>query len=105
MPTYDYECRGCGHRFERFQGIQEPKFRTCPSCRRRRLVRLVGAGSGLIFRGSGFYETDYKRARSPAPASGEGASSPPGSGPSDGAASGPPAPAGGPAEKEGGSGA
>lgn len=62
MPTYDYECQACQHRFERYQEIRAPKLRTCPACGKRRLHRLVGAGAGLIFRGSGFYETDYKRA-------------------------------------------
>jgi putative FmdB family regulatory protein len=62
MPTYDYACEACGHRFERYQEMSEKKLRTCPKCGKRRLARLVGAGAGLIFRGTGFYVTDYKRA-------------------------------------------
>ena len=62
MPTYDYECGACGHRFEHFQGISEPVLRKCPECRRLKLVRLIGTGAGILFKGSGFYETDYKRA-------------------------------------------
>lgn len=62
MPTYDYECRACGHAFERFQEITARKLRTCPECGKPKLERLIGRGMGLIFRGSGFYETDYKRA-------------------------------------------
>ena len=60
MPTYDYVCRGCGHAFEHFQSMSDPRLRTCPKCKKRKLVRLVGAGAGLIFKGSGFYQTDYR---------------------------------------------
>jgi putative FmdB family regulatory protein len=65
MPTYDYRCEACGHAFEQFQNITEKKRRKCPDCGKSALVRLFGAGVGVIFRGSGFYETDYKRARTP----------------------------------------
>ena len=61
MPTYDYECDACGHRFEMFQTFSERVRRKCPVCDRLRLRRLIGAGGGIIFKGSGFYETDYKR--------------------------------------------
>ena len=61
MPTYDYECQACSHHFERWQEMSARKLRTCPECGKRKLVRLVGAGAGVIFKGSGFYETDYKR--------------------------------------------
>lgn len=76
MPTYDYVCEGCGHRFEHFQSMNSRRLRKCPECGERKLERLVGAGAGLIFKGSGFYETDYKRAgpgskRSSAGADGE----------------------------------
>ena len=64
MPTYEYECGACGHRFEHFQSMTSKKLRKCPECERRKLVRLVGSGAGLIFKGSGFYETDYKRSGS-----------------------------------------
>jgi len=60
MPTYDYRCNGCGHTFEHFQGLSEPLLTRCPECRRKKLERLIGAGAGLIFRGSGFYITDYR---------------------------------------------
>jgi putative FmdB family regulatory protein len=63
VPTYDYECSACGHAFEQWQGIQDAKLRVCPKCKKPKLVRLVGRGAGLIFKGSGFYETDYKRSR------------------------------------------
>lgn len=62
MPTYDYECRFCEHRFEHFQGLSDAKLRKCPSCGRNGLDRLFGTGAGVVFKGSGFYETDYKRA-------------------------------------------
>ncbi|MEO0079054.1 MAG: FmdB family zinc ribbon protein [candidate division WOR-3 bacterium] len=62
MPTYEYHCHHCGHRFERFQGITEPPVRRCPKCRRNgRVERLISGGSGLVFKGSGFYITDYCR--------------------------------------------
>lgn len=62
MPTYDYACRFCEHSFEHFQGINEPLKRKCPQCGRMGLDRLFGTGIGVVFKGSGFYETDYKRA-------------------------------------------
>ncbi|MHC4599759.1 MAG: FmdB family zinc ribbon protein [Planctomycetota bacterium] len=60
MPTYDYECRNCRHAFEEFQSITANPLRKCPSCGKRSLERLIGAGAGVIFRGSGFYTTDYR---------------------------------------------
>ena len=75
MPTYDYECNACGHAFERWQEMSARKLRTCPECGKRRLIRLVGAGAGVIFRGSGFYETDYKRKESRPPSSTSSSSS------------------------------
>jgi len=60
MPTYDYECRACGHTFERFQSISAPAIRKCPRCGKRGVRRLIGTGAGIIFKGSGFYETDYR---------------------------------------------
>ncbi len=60
MPTYDYHCDACDHRFEEFQSITADPLRVCPSCRSRKLRRLISAGAGVLFRGSGFYETDYR---------------------------------------------
>ena len=60
MPTYDYKCEVCGHTFEAFQSMQEDPIRVCPSCGEEKVKRLISAGAGLIFKGSGFYITDYK---------------------------------------------
>jgi putative FmdB family regulatory protein len=60
MPTYDYECTKCGYSFEVFQKISEEPLQMCPECKGK-LKKLIGAGCGLIFKGSGFYITDYKR--------------------------------------------
>ena len=62
MPTYDYECNACGHPFELFQGINDPIKRKCPECGRLKLQRLFGTGAAVVFKGSGFYETDYRSA-------------------------------------------
>lgn len=61
MPTYQYECGSCGHAFEAFQSMADKKLKKCPVCARPQLKRLIGSGSGIIFKGTGFYETDYKR--------------------------------------------
>lgn len=60
MPTYEYECRKCKHRFEKFQSITDKPIKTCPKCKARQVVRLIGGGAGIIFKGSGFYQTDYR---------------------------------------------
>jgi len=60
MPTYDYKCTNCDYKFEYFQSMKDPLLQVCPECSGK-LKRLIGTGSGLIFKGSGFYETDYKR--------------------------------------------
>ena len=60
MPTYEYICEGCGHQFEQFQSITARPLRVCPRCKKRGLKRLIGTGSGVIFKGSGFYQTDYR---------------------------------------------
>ena len=61
MPTYDYTCDLCGHEFEVFQRMSEKPLLECPDCNGMGLRRLIGTGAGVIFKGSGFYETDYKR--------------------------------------------
>jgi putative FmdB family regulatory protein len=61
MPTYDYGCSDCGHRFEVFEGISAKGFRGCPKCGQEKARRLLSTGSGVIFKGTGFYTTDYKR--------------------------------------------
>jgi len=61
MPTYEYECGACQHAFEFFQAMSDKPLKVCPACKKRKLIRLIGAGAGIIFKGSGFYETDYKR--------------------------------------------
>ncbi|MEM0964744.1 MAG: FmdB family zinc ribbon protein [Verrucomicrobiota bacterium] len=60
MPTYDYECSVCNYETEVFQSMKDDPLRKCPKCKRLKLVRKIGGGAGLIFKGSGFYETDYK---------------------------------------------
>ena len=60
MPTYDYLCDNCGETFEKFQSITSKALRKCRACGKMRLKRLIGTGSGIIFKGSGFYETDYR---------------------------------------------
>ena len=62
MPTYDYVCGACGHEFEMFQSMSDKPIKACPNCRKRQAKRLIGTGAGIIFKGSGFYETDYKQA-------------------------------------------
>ena len=59
MPTYEYQCEQCGHRFERFQKMSEEPSKKCPRCGTR-VHRLIGAGGGIIFKGRGFYATDYR---------------------------------------------
>ena len=60
MPTYDYLCEACDHEFELFQTISEPIKRKCPECKKPKLRRLFGTGAAVVFKGSGFYQTDYR---------------------------------------------
>jgi putative FmdB family regulatory protein len=60
VPTYGYECQACGHGFEEFQSITAGARRKCPSCGKLKLQRLIGPGAAVIFKGGGFYETDYR---------------------------------------------
>ncbi len=61
MPTYDYRCTACGHRFERFESINETGAKPCLKCNKKKAKRMLGAGAGLIFKGAGFYTTDSKK--------------------------------------------
>ncbi|HJZ91781.1 MAG TPA: zinc ribbon domain-containing protein [Gemmataceae bacterium] len=60
MPTYDYACDACGHRFEEFQSFSADPLKWCPKCQTDKLRRLFGTGAAILFKGSGFYETDYR---------------------------------------------
>jgi len=65
MPTYEYACPKCGHTFERFQSMSDAPLKKCPKCKKTGVKRLIGGGAGLIFKGSGFYITDYKNKKQP----------------------------------------
>jgi putative FmdB family regulatory protein len=60
MPTYEYQCKACGDKFEAFQSISAKPIKKCPACGKNTVQRLISAGAGIIFKGSGFYETDYR---------------------------------------------
>lgn len=60
MPTYDYECSQCDNKWEEFQSITAKPIRKCPACGKLKAKRIIGAGAGIIFKGSGFYQTDYR---------------------------------------------
>jgi putative FmdB family regulatory protein len=60
MPTYQYKCEACGFEFEKFQSIKAPAVKKCPQCGKSQVKRLIGMGSGVIFKGGGFYTTDYR---------------------------------------------
>jgi putative FmdB family regulatory protein len=60
MPTYEYQCTACGHAFEKFQSIKAAPIKKCPECGKSKVKRLIGMGAGLLFKGSGFYITDYR---------------------------------------------
>jgi len=72
MPTYEYECESCGHRFEQFQSMSDAPLKTCPKCGQA-IRRLIGTGGGIIFKGPGFHSNDYGSS-SPAHGAGLGAS-------------------------------
>jgi putative FmdB family regulatory protein len=60
MPTYDYHCDACEHEFEHFQSIKDDPLKDCPECGKPKLRRLIGTGAAIVFKGSGFYKTDYR---------------------------------------------
>src|SRR5262245_28904110 len=60
MPTYDYRCKKCDHTWEAFQSIKAEPIKKCPTCRKNAAERVIGPGAGVIFKGSGFYQTDYR---------------------------------------------
>jgi len=60
MPTYDYLCDACGHKFEHFQSINDKLLKKCSKCKKSKLRRLFGTGAAVVFKGSGFYQTDYR---------------------------------------------
>ena len=60
MPTYEYVCEGCGHEFEELQSFKDEPLKVCPKCREEKLRRLFGTGAAILFKGSGFYQTDYR---------------------------------------------
>ena len=64
MPNYDYQCAACGYEFEEFQKMSDASLTECPSCHKDSLKRKIGMGAGMIFKGSGFYLTDYKKSNS-----------------------------------------
>lgn len=64
MPFYEYVCDNCGHEFEQLQSIKDEPLKKCPKCGKNKLSRLIGTGGGIIFKGSGFYKTDYKNSPS-----------------------------------------
>ncbi len=60
MPTYEYQCDACEHNFDEFQSISEEPLKKCPQCGKKKLRRVLGTGAAILFKGSGFYETDYR---------------------------------------------
>lgn|SRR3989338_7170899 len=60
MPTYEYACEACKHQFEKFQSMNDPAVKKCPKCAKSKVRRLISKGAGILFKGSGFYQTDYR---------------------------------------------
>jgi putative FmdB family regulatory protein len=60
MPTYEYQCEACNHRFDELQSFSEPPLKKCPKCKKKKLQRLIGTGAAILFKGQGFYQTDYR---------------------------------------------
>ena len=61
MPTYHFSCKSCSFEFDEFQKISDEPLKTCPSCKKDTVIRIIGGGAGVVFKGSGFYQTDYKK--------------------------------------------
>lgn len=76
MPTYEYRCTACGHAFEKFHSITADPIKQCPQCGKKKVKRLIGTGAGIIFKGSGFYITDYRSDSYKSAAKSDSASSP-----------------------------
>ena len=74
MPIYEYQCQNCGYLFEELQSMSEAPLITCPNCGKNELKKLIGTGGGIIFKGSGFYQTDYKKSAEPEKISDKGES-------------------------------
>ncbi len=72
MPTYQYQCKYCGHELEELQSMSEEPLTLCPKCNTESLARVMGTGVSLIFKGSGFYQTDYKKSKGPREKKGSG---------------------------------
>lgn len=85
MPTYEYRCGACGARFERFQKMTAEPVSVCPECGEEEVERLISSGGGLVFKGSGFYATDYRDPPKKSTGEGEGASGGKGESPDGGA--------------------
>ncbi len=66
MPTYEYHCEACGHEFERFQKMSDDAVTVCPQCGKKKVVRRISSGGGILFKGPGFYATDYRKSPPPA---------------------------------------
>ncbi len=87
MPTYDYRCKVCDHRWELFQSIKADPEKQCPACGKRTAERIIGAGAGILFKGSGFYQTDYRSATYKKAAEADKKAADGGNGKSDGSSS------------------
>jgi putative FmdB family regulatory protein len=85
MPTYEYHCDGCQHHFDEFQSMSEEPLTRCPECGKKKLRRLFGTGAAVLFKGSGFYETDYRSESYQKAAKAEQEGSKPAAGGTDGA--------------------
>ncbi len=67
MPTYEYKCNSCEYKFEVFQSITAEAIKECPQCNKEEVIKLISGGMGVIYKGSGFYTTDYKNSKNKEP--------------------------------------